>query len=181
MVDSERFKGVNFCLNCGNSLEIKHDKEGKERPQCTKCGWIYYKNAVPAVAVVVLNEKNEILLVKRKFPPQQDFWALPSGYMEIWQTPEETAVCELQEETGLIGDVDRFIGYYMGFSPIYEKVLSLGFKMNITGGCLQAGDDAEDARFFGERDLPVIAFWSHIDFMQKCGIKIQKETPDEIQ
>ena len=109
MQEFERYKNTKFCLVCGNSLALKQDKENKLRPHCERCGWIFYKNHVPAVACVVLNEKNQLLLVKRKFEPQIGFWALPSGYMEIWQTPEETAIEELREETGLIGEIESFI------------------------------------------------------------------------
>ena len=170
MKNEERYKDINYCLRCGNSLIIKADREQKDRPQCLSCGWIYYKNPVPAVACVVLNEKNQLLLVKRKFEPKAGWWALPSGYMEIWQTPEEAAKEELHEETGLIGEIEHFIGYYHGSSPIYEIVLSLGFKMKITGGILQAGDDALEAVFYDINNLPSIAFLAHKDFMRKTGI-----------
>lgn len=160
---------INFCIRCGSKLELKNDRESKERPHCNQCGWIYYKNPIPAVACIVINEKNELLLIKRRFEPKPNEWALPSGYMEIWQSPEEAAVEELHEETGLIGDVHSFIDYYNGFSPIYLRVLSLGYVMTIKGGHLQAGDDALEAKFFAVGDLPRIAFHSHIHFLRKIN------------
>jgi len=172
MLDTERYKNINNCIRCGNTLVLQKDREGKTRPHCKICGWIYYKNAVPAVACLVLNEFNEVLLVKRMFEPQAGRWALPSGYIEIWQTPEEAAVDELLEETGLIGEIDSFIGYYYGYSPFYERVLSLGYKMNIKGGELKAGDDALEACFFKQEEMPEIAFWSHQDFLIKSGIDV---------
>ncbi|MCL2063514.1 MAG: NUDIX hydrolase [Candidatus Cloacimonetes bacterium] len=176
MIDIERYKNINFCIVCGGVLVIKKDKENKNRPICESCGWIFYKNHIPAVACVVLDEiNNKVLLVKRKYEPQIGFWALPSGYMEIWQTPEEAAIDELREETGLIGVVDSFIGYYSGYSPIYERVLSLGFRMKIIGGVLEAGDDALEAVFYDIEKMPEIAFWSHQDFLKKSGIMV-KET-----
>ncbi len=160
---------INFCIRCGNELEIREDREEKERPQCNKCGWIYYKNPIPAVACVVINEAHEVLLIKRKFEPKPNEWALPSGYMEIWQSPEQAAIDELEEETGLIGEVESFIDYYNGFSPIYLRVLSLGFVMKIKGGRLQAGDDALEAKFYSVGALPPIAFKSHIHFLRKIN------------
>jgi len=172
MLDEERYKNINHCVRCGNELKLYEDRENKVRPQCEKCGWIYYKNPVPAVACLVLNEHDEVLLVKRMYEPQSGLWALPSGYMEIWQTPEEAAIEELLEETGLVGEIEKFIGYYCGYSPFYERVLSLGFKMKIKGGILQAGDDALEARFFPQKEMPMIAFWSHQDFLIKSGIDV---------
>ena len=170
---NDRYLNVNYCLVCGSKLTIKPDKEKKLRPQCQSCNWIYYKNHVPAVACVVINNLDQILLVKRKYEPQVGFWALPSGYMEIWQTPEDTAKDELLEETGLIGEIENFIGYYSGYSKMYEKVLSMGFKMKIIGGTLEAGDDAEEAVFFDFDKMPEIAFLSHRDFLLKCNVPVK--------
>jgi len=172
MLDRDRYKNINNCIRCGHAVLLEKDREKKVRPQCAQCGWIFYKNPVPAVACVVLNEQNEVLLVKRMFEPQAGQWALPSGYIEIWQTPEEAAVDELLEETGLVGEIDSFIGYYYGYSPIYERVLSLGYRMIIKGGELQAGDDAMEAKFFKQEIMPEIAFWSHQDFLIKSGIDV---------
>jgi 8-oxo-dGTP diphosphatase len=163
----DRYKDINHCIKCGFSLKMLTDRESKDRPQCERCGWIYYKNPIPAVACLVINQENELLLIKRKYEPSVGMWALPSGYIEIWQSPEEAAIQELCEETGLIGEIEHFIDYHNGFSPIYEKVLSLGFRFRIVGGELQAGDDAVEAKYFALDALPEIAFLSHIKFIEK--------------
>ncbi len=163
----ERYKDVNYCLRCANPLVIKTDREDKIRPQCPACGWTFYKNPVPAVAIVMINSANELLLVKRKFEPAAGAWALPSGYMEVNLSPEENALEELLEETGLLGEIRHCIGWYYGNSPIYEKVLSIGFRIDLRGGSLEAGDDAEEAAFVPLDALPPVAFASHRDFIFK--------------
>ena len=163
----DRYKEINYCVQCGSKLEIKTDYEKKLRPQCNNCGWTYYKNPIPASACVILNEKNEVVIIKRKFEPGIGKWALPSGYIEINQDPEDCAVDEMKEETGLIGEIEESLGYYPDFSPIYEKVISFGFLMRITGGKLQAGDDAVEARYVTFDKLPEIAFPSHRYFLKK--------------
>lgn len=164
-MDINLYQGVNYCLNCGNELELRTDREGKMRPHCTSCGWVYYKNPIPAVAILVLNENSELLLVKRMFEPNPGEWALPSGYMEVNLSPEENALAELEEETGLTGEISHCIGWHYGHSPIYHRVLSIGFRVRATGGCLQAGDDALEARFFPLDALPPICFASHRKFI----------------
>ena len=159
------YENVRYCLRCGSPLNIQHDREGKLRPQCPACGWIYYLNPVPAVAIVVINERNELLLIKRRFDPKAGMWALPSGYMEINMSPEENAIAELQEETGLEGEIDHCIGWHYGHSPIYHKILSIGFRMQATGGVLCAGDDAMEAEFYPIDKVPPIAFQSHRKFI----------------
>ena len=98
------YKNAIYCQNCGGRLELKHDREGKTRAICGACGFILYKNPIPAVAIFTQNDAGEILLIKRLCEPQAGMWALPSGYIEINMTPEENAIAEMQEETGLIGD-----------------------------------------------------------------------------
>ncbi|MBP7498122.1 MAG: NUDIX hydrolase [Bacteroidales bacterium] len=161
------YKNVNYCLQCGHLLELKKDNENKLRPHCPACNWIYYKNPIPAVTIVLFNENNELLLVKRRLKPKAGFWALPSGYMEINLTPEENALQELEEETGLKGKIMHSTGWFYGTSPIYERVLSIGFRVKAIGGKLQAGDDAAEAKFFSLNNLPVIAFDAHREFIAK--------------
>lgn len=161
------YSEVNFCLRCGSALVIDADREGKLRPQCSACGWVYYKNPVPAVAVVLFNAAGELLLIKRRFEPKAGEWALPSGYMEVYLSPEQNALEELLEETGLQGNIRHCIGWHYGSSPIYERILNIGFRVDACGGALQAGDDAEEAAYFALDNLPPIAFASHREFIRR--------------
>lgn len=162
----ERYKGVNHCLNCGHKLEIVADREGKTRPKCPACGWVFYKNPIPVVCCLIINDKDEVVLIKRKFEPATGKWAFPSGYMEIDQTPETAAIAEMKEETGLDGQVVRLIGYKMSPNPFYEKVVSFGFLMKVVGGELKAGDDAEDARLVSLNQIKELPFISQNYFLQ---------------
>ena len=60
-----------------------------------------YQNPACAAAGVVLNPAGEVLLVRRAIEPFRDHWALPAGYQEIDECPEETVVREVREEAGL--------------------------------------------------------------------------------
>ncbi len=172
-MDNELYQEVNYCLRCGHKLQINSDREGKVRPICSFCGWVYYKNPVPAVAVVVLNERGELLLIKRKFEPNIGEWALPSGYMEVYMSPEENALEELAEETGLQGEISHCIGWHYGYSPLYHRILNIGFRIQVTGGILQAGDDALEAKYVPLDSLPPIAFISHRKFINlETGCKL---------
>lgn len=163
---STLYKDVNFCLRCGAKLQLIHGHE-RRRPTCPACGWVFYKNAVPASACVIIQDQ-KLLLIKRTQRPRAGWWALPSGYMEINQSPEDAAVAEMQQETGLIGQVAAPLGWYWGTSPIYTRVISFGFLMTVTGGRLQAGDDAGEARWYSFEQLPKIAFDSHRYFWEQA-------------
>ncbi len=51
----------------------------------------------------IVERDGRILLVRRMNPPAADLFAFPGGRAEPGETPEETAIRELLEETGLQG------------------------------------------------------------------------------
>ncbi|MGF6172227.1 8-oxo-dGTP diphosphatase [Ensifer sp. 4252] len=50
---------------------------------------------------VILERDGRYLLVRRANPPSADMYAFPGGRAEPGETPEQTALRELQEETGI--------------------------------------------------------------------------------
>lgn len=153
-----------YCIKCGNLLKDKKE-ENITRKWCPNCGWTYYENPVPVCACIVLNGKDEILLIKRKVEPAAGYWALPSGYVEINQTPAECSVAELEEETGLKGKIKKSLGYFMQDSPICKRVISFGFYLEKIGGKLKPGDDALETKFFPISEIPYLPFSSHRKFV----------------
>lgn len=53
-----------------------------------------------ALAVVLRN--NQVLLVRRRNPPDAGLWGYPGGKVELGETVAKAAMRELQEETGVI-------------------------------------------------------------------------------
>ncbi|MHA1745184.1 MAG: NUDIX hydrolase [Promethearchaeota archaeon] len=49
----------------------------------------------------VITWNNAVLLVKRKFNPNQGLWAIPGGHLKLGESIEEGALRECLEETGL--------------------------------------------------------------------------------
>ena len=175
-ISKDIYKGVNYCTSCGSPMEIYADREGQPRPICSVCGWIYYKNPIPASAMVILNAQKKVLLIKRKFAPCAGKWALPSGYVEINETPSETAVKETLEETGLELEVKEFLGYRVGFSPIYLRIISFGYLMTEPSCAPIAGDDAIDTRFEFLEKCDYVAFESHRYFIKKIVKRVKGDT-----
>jgi len=151
-----------FCHNCGNPLMDKFIvDEGRSRLFCTVCARSIYENPVPATTAVVVNEQEEILLVKRKVEPQVGAWCLPGGFLELEETPEQGCLRELKEETGLDADINQWVGNIMGKSSLYQSILVIGYTVKNIRGQLKAGDDCLEARFFNPGQIPPIAFRSH--------------------
>jgi ADP-ribose pyrophosphatase YjhB (NUDIX family) len=148
------------CPRCATPLELQDD-HGTRRPVCPACGYVHYRNPVPA-AGVLLPHGDEVLLVRRKFAPRAGAWCLPAGFMEDGETPEACAVRELREETGIEAELTGLFGVFAGFDdPRVRAVLILYTAVRL-GGELVPGDDAIEAQFFHLERLPTeIAFEAH--------------------
>ena len=71
-----------------------------------------------AQAIVIKDDK--ILLLKTRIGDREDY-ELPGGGIEEGETPEDAAIRELFEETGIKGEVVRLASkYYNGFAEEYN-------------------------------------------------------------
>ncbi len=154
-----------FCHFCATPL-IDKFTEGRTRLFCTSCNQPIYENPVPAACMVVINNNDHVLLVKRSVEPKIGMWCLPGGFIELNETPSEAGLRELKEETGLNGKIDTLLGVTTHTNEQYYSVLITGFLVKSFSGTLYAGDDASDAAFFDVNDLPEIAFKTHSSFIK---------------
>lgn len=156
-----------YCPHCSTRLINKFIDE-KNRLFCTKCNKPIYENPVPSTACVVINEKEEILLVKRSAEPRKGEWCLPGGFIELYERPEAGCLRELKEETNLEGEIEKLVGVCLSESPIYKSVLVIGYSIKNFRGKIKPGDDSEEARFFNFKEMPKIAFDSHRSIFEKA-------------
>lgn len=138
------------------------------RDYCVACAAPLYENPVPATCVVVLDKNDRVLLVKRNIEPKTGFWCLPGGFMETRETPEEAALRELREETGIDGKIDMLLGAMTNCGTFYDTILMIGYLVRSFSGEPVAGDDADAAAWFAHDSLPEIAFQSHASFIRIC-------------
>ena len=157
-------KEKKYCYYCGMKLK-DFFIEGRVRRYCDSCQEPVYENPVPATCIIVTNELDQLLLIKRNVPPKVGYWALPGGFMELGEIPDLSALRELKEETGLTGSTPSLHGAISHHSDLYNTVLIICYVVTAFSGQLKPGDDAADARFFSKFYLPDMAFKSHMDFI----------------
>lgn len=155
-----------YCPYCGSRLARRY-AEGRDRLFCEPCGGPFYENPIPAACTVVVDAAGRLLLARRKVAPKAGEWRLPGGFMELGETPEECALRELQEETGLSGGIRRLIGVAANTSRMYDTVLLVCYLIDEFEGAPVAGDDALDAAFFPLERMPRAAFRAHRHFIRK--------------
>ena len=96
----------------------------------------------------MFDERDRLLLVRRRNPPFAGLFALPGGFVEYGETTEAAARRELHEETGLTAHDLRLIGVYS--APQRDPrghTISIAYLVVTADGLPTAGDDAADAQF----------------------------------
>jgi len=149
-----------FCPQCGARLARRLVAD-RERSVCDRCGYVHYVNPVVAAGTLV-ERQNRVLLIRRGVEPGLNQWGLPAGYAEAGETPEETAIRETREETGLAVQIDSFLGVYPFSGETAVGGVLILYSARTVDGEPRAGADATEARFFGPDELPAdIAFPLH--------------------
>lgn len=148
-----------YCPNCGAEL-VMREAAGRVRPVCPECGFVYYKNPIPAVGVLI-EMGGGLVLIKRGQPPDPGEWALPSGFVEADESVEEAAVREAKEETGLDIALIDMVGVYSFPDGPPTSGIIVFYRARPVGGTLDAGDDAADVRIFAPDEIPELPFRTH--------------------
>ena len=86
---------MNFCRRCGTAL---HQQQGG---YVCEQGHVLYGNSTPATALMLLNEKGEVLITTRAINPGKGMLDLPGGFCSGGESFEEAIAREIQEELGL--------------------------------------------------------------------------------
>ena len=125
---------------------------------------VYEKPAMSGDTVVIHSASSgrEVLLIRRGREPFAGAWALPGGFIEPFERPEDAARRELAEETGLVlSSPFALVGVYgeRGRDPRGWTV-SAAYVALIDGDvpAVLGGDDADEARWFSVNGLPPLAF-----------------------
>ena len=117
----------------------------------------YPETPLVGMGAVILDQ-GRVVLVKRKFPPLAGEWSIPGGRLKIGETQREGVVREAREETGLTVDPVELLGVYDRLLRddagriLYHYVL-IDFLCQRLTGELQAGGDADDARWFCQEEI----------------------------
>ena len=142
-----------------------------------------YKHPSVTVDVIICSIKEgelKVLLIKRKYPPFRDHWAIPGGFVDIEakETLEESATRELKEETGVeniyieqlktYGNPDRDPRMRIITVAYYALIPYNGQFKNI-----KAGDDAKETGWFPLNNLPKNLGFDHAQILQDTLVRLQ--------
>ncbi|HBF87962.1 MAG TPA: NUDIX hydrolase [Bacteroidales bacterium] len=121
----------------------------------------YPRPAVTVDCIIIRNTlKPEILLIKRKFEPFKDSWALPGGFVDSNETLEQAAIRELEEETN-ITDIDLLQMHAfseLNRDPRGQTISIVFYGFTHSSHVAVANDDAKEVNWFLLNKLPELAF-----------------------
>ncbi len=120
------------------------------------------RGPVPTVDVIIEVE-GKIVLVRRKYPPPG--WAIPGGFIDQGERAEDAAIREAREETGLSVTLTALLGVYSDPARDLRRHTISTVYVAVAEGTPSGGDDASEARPFGEKDLPVPLAFDHANIL----------------
>lgn len=110
-----------------------------------------------AVDAIIVYE-HKLVFIRRKNEPYRDMLALPGGFVEADETTEQAVLREVNEETGLDGEILKLVGVYS--NPHRDPrgpVVSVCYLLRAAGAC-KASSDASEVILLALKDIPKLAF-----------------------
>ena len=135
----------------------------------------YPRPAVTVDIVVLSDDVSEVLLIRRKHPPFEKYWALPGGFINMEESLEASALRELGEETGITDITLTEVGTFGEPSRDPRgRVITVAYTAVVEKSTLkiEAGSDASEAAWFSSTDLPKLAF-DHGEIIRKALKKLK--------
>jgi ADP-ribose pyrophosphatase YjhB (NUDIX family) len=105
------------------------------------------------VQCAVIDDSNRILLSKRG---DLGTWNLPGGRLDAHETLEDGAIRELQEETGLVVQIERPLGLY--FLQGWQRLNVVFLAWPLGGRWVDKTDETRANQYFAATDIPDMPF-----------------------
>jgi len=124
---------------------------------CETCARYNARNVTCNMVVI---QNDQVLIIHRDHEPEKGKWGLPGGYLNWDETVTQTAVRELEEETGLHAENVRIIGIRSDNSAgDGRQNVDIYFYTDAVSGEMkpQLGEIA-DIRWCSFDELPELAF-----------------------
>jgi 8-oxo-dGTP diphosphatase len=122
---------------------------------------------IVSAATIVLNEQNEILLIKG---PSRG-WEMPGGQVEEGESLKDAAIRETKEETGIDIEVLKFCGI---FQNVNRSICNTLFLAKPVGGELTTTPESLEVGFFPiEQALEMVTY---MNFRQRIEYSLNEDT-----
>jgi mutator protein MutT len=145
---------LKYCPRCGSpNFPATSNRSFK----CADCSFNYWINASAAVAVLLFNERGELLFTRRAIEPHFGKLDLPGGFVDPMETAENAAIREIQEELGVeIHSLKYFCTFpneyiFSGYSVFTLDIAFLAQTEQLNN--MKAMDDISSFEFYKPHDV----------------------------
>lgn len=146
---------MNFCRRCGTALV----NQGGPVYKCAQNHTIFLV-AAAAIGLMIVNQKNEVLLLERAIDPGKGKLDIPGGFCDGPESLEEAVAREVEEEVGLAPSDYSKPEYVLSRVDAYDyegetvPVSSIVYMAKLTTGKQPvAADDAASAEWVPLKEL----------------------------
>ena len=115
---------------------------------------------VPAASAVVVDEKGRILLARRR---DNSLWTIPGGAMEPGESIVDSAIREVEEETGVKVEITGLVGIYSSPRHVVEypdgevrQQFSVCFAARPLAGVPVATEETSEVRYVEPSELDAL-------------------------
>jgi 8-oxo-dGTP diphosphatase len=118
----------------------------------------YPTTPLVGVGVVTINEKKQVVLVKRGNEPKKGLWAIPGGSVELGEQVSEAAIREVKEECNIDIELKDFLGVVDLIlkdkdGKVQYHYILIDYLAKYTSGFLRAQSDVSEADWFYQHQL----------------------------
>ena len=162
------------CPVCG-SAEFEPGTVKSKR--CRHCGFEYFLNPSAANAALIMNSRDELLVITRKNDPAKGTLDLPGGFYDLGETAAQGLAREVKEETGLTVVSSRLLFSYSNtylYSGFTVHTLDFFFLCRVKDfTALSAHDDAASYEWVAVRNLCPERFG--LDSIRRAVVRFQQD------
>lgn len=111
-----------------------------------------------SVRVIIFNDKKQLLMVKEAMDGK---WAVPGGWVDVFNSASQAAISEVEQETGLKIKVDRLLAImqrerYKDYPTLVSEVVHY-FSASVIDGVLTSSHETSDVQWIDLDNLPELS------------------------
>lgn len=136
-----------------------------------------YKVTTDVAIMSIIDKSLCVLLVKRKYPPFEDHWALAGGYLTVKETLHQCATRELLEETKVEAYIEQLYTFYSFNRDPRGPTLTVAYYSLLDYRKLQpkAGSDAREVTWCPVDKLPKNMAFDHREIIKKAVERVRNK------
>ncbi len=138
---------MNYCMQCGTKLVVRHHETEGEIPYCEHCGEFRYPVFNTAVSMIVMDEARERIILIQQYGKAS--YVLVAGYVDRGEDAETAVVREVKEELGMTVSSIRYNRSHY-FAP--SNTLMLNYTVTVKESEAHPNWEVDSWRWFSVDD-----------------------------